>query len=105
MASLRSSVPLRWQFTLAGVVVDSALAMPQIVIRNAAGAVVYRGDPTDPGASSFQPPSASNGFTWGFNWQTKNLPAATYSVFIGSLKTGQTFAAGTAFGPFPVTLK
>ena len=104
-ANLGSSVPLRWQFTLAGAVVDSSLAAPQIVICNAAGAVVYRGDPTDPGASSFQPPSLANGYTWGFNWQSKGIPAGTYTVFIGSLRTNQTFAAGTAFGPFTITLK
>jgi hypothetical protein len=104
-ANVGSSVPLRWQFTIDGVVADSSSAAPQIVIRNAAGAVVYRGDPADPGASSFQIASASNGFTWGFNWQTKDLPKGTYEVFIGSGKTGQIYATGKALGPFAVTLK
>jgi hypothetical protein len=104
-ANLGSSVPLRWQFTINGVVVDSSSARPQIIIVNSAGAVVYQGDPTDPGSSYFQPASGSNGYTWGFNWQTKGLAKGTYQVFVGSLKTGQVYSAGKAFGPFAITLK
>jgi hypothetical protein len=67
--------------------------------------VVYLGSPTDPGSSSFQPPTAANGYTWQFNWQTKDLPAGTYQVFVGSGLTGQKYATGSSFGPFAVKLK
>ena len=103
--NLGSSVPLRWQFTLNGVVFDSSAARPQIVIINSAGAKVYQGDPTDPGSSSFSLPTAANNWTWGFNWQTKNLVAGTYRVYIGSQKTGQIYSAGSAFGPYAITLR
>ena len=99
-----SAVPLRWQFTRNGVVVDSSAAQPQITIRNAAGVVVAQFRPEDPGASGFQPPTAPS-WTWGYNWQTKGLAKGTYQVFVGSQQTGQVYSAGTAFGPFAVTLK
>lgn len=103
-ANVGSSVPLRWQFTLNGVAFNSSAARPQITVRNSAGVVVYQGVPTDPGSSSFKPPSTSN-YTWGFNWQTNGLRPGTYQVFVGSLTSGQIYGAGTAFGPFAVTLK
>jgi hypothetical protein len=100
---LGSSVPLSWRFTLNGAVVNSVDADPEIRISGPSGTTVFT--PEDPGGSSFQPPTAANGYTWQFNWQTKNLIAGTYQVYVGSKKTGQTFAAGTAFGPFNVVVK
>jgi VCBS repeat-containing protein len=100
-----SAVPLRWQFTMAGTVYNSINARPQITVISASGAVIYQGTPQDPGSSSFQAPTAANNYTWQFNWQTKNLRAETYKVFVGSVQTGQVYAAGQAFGPFAVTLK
>ena len=101
-----SSVPLRWQFTVSGTVVDSVNARPQVSILTAGGLLTF--SPADPGSSSFQPPTASNGYTWQFNWQTKDLAAGTYKVYIGSLETGQVYGAAapnTPFGPFAVKLK
>jgi VCBS repeat-containing protein len=101
-----SAVPLRWRFTINGVVVDSANALPRITIYDAVGASVYTGTPQDPGSSSFQPPTAANGFTWQFNWQTKDLTAGRYSVYVGSDLSGQTFPTPpTTGGGFIVTLK
>ena len=103
--SVGSAVPLRWQFTVSGTVYNSVSAQPEITIYNFDGTgPVYRGTPTDPGASSFQPPTASNGYTWQLNWQTKGLTAGKYRVFVGSVQTGQVYGAG-AFGPFVVELK
>lgn len=93
-----SSVPLKWQFTLGGAAVDSSAADPKIVITGPAGSMVFT--PEDPGKSSFQPPTAANGWTWQFNWQTvdnttgASLPAGTYSVSVSSQVTGQTFNGG-----------
>ncbi|HKW02873.1 MAG TPA: HYR domain-containing protein [Vicinamibacterales bacterium] len=98
-----SSVPLQFRFTVNGVVINSFDADPQIRITGPTGNLIFT--PEDPGSSSFQPPTAANGYTWQFNWQGTGLPAGTYQVYVGSLKTGQTFAAGTAFGPFTVVLK
>ncbi len=98
-----SAVPMQWRFTMNNVVVNSADADPQIRIVGPAGTVVF--SPEDPGNSSFQPPTAANGYQWQFNWQTTNLPAGNYQVYVGSIKTGQTFANGLAFGPFTVVLK
>ena len=98
-----SAVPLQWRFTVAGVVVNSADADPQIRITGPSGTLIF--SPEDPGNSSFQPPTAANGYTWQFNWQSANLSAGTYQVYVGSIKTGQTFTAGTAFGPFTVVLR
>ena len=93
-----SSVPLRWQFTADGVAVDSRLADPQIIITGPSGTMSFT--PTDPGRSSFQPPTAANGWTWQFNWQTvtatgTNLPGGVYTVAVKSQQTGQTFPAST----------
>jgi hypothetical protein len=98
-----SSVPLQWRFTMNGTVANSADADPQIRITGPGGTLIF--SPEDPGSSSFQPPTAANGYTWQFNWQSATLAAGTYEVYVGSLKTGQTFASGTAFGPFTVVLK
>jgi hypothetical protein len=86
-----------------GTVVNSADADPQIRITGPGGTLIF--SPEDPGSSSFQPPTAANGYTWQFNWQSATLAAGTYQVYVGSLKTGQTFTSGTAFGPFTVVLK
>jgi hypothetical protein len=93
-----SSIPLKWQFTRGGVAVDSTSAQPKILITGPAGSMVFT--PQDPGKSSFQPPTAANGWTWQFNWQSVNnttgapLPAGTYSVSVASQATGQTFSGG-----------
>jgi hypothetical protein len=102
-----SAVPLAWRFTVDGVAYNSVNARPRITIRRADNSVAYQGTPTDPGASSFQPPTASNGYTWQFNWQTKGLAAATYYVYVTSDQTGQTFpnALAPPSGGFPVKLK
>jgi hypothetical protein len=56
--------------------------------------------PADPGKSSFQLPTAANGWTWQFNWQTVNnttgvaLAVGTYSVSITSQATNQSFNGG-----------
>ena len=99
-----SAIPLKWQFTLSDVVFNSIDANPQVVIVSAAGAVIYAGTPSDPGSSSFQEPTAANGYTWQFNWQTTGLTAGTYRIFVGSQQTGQVYPSG-AFGPWEVRLK
>jgi hypothetical protein len=98
-----SAVPLAWQWTLNGVVVDTpdADSKPSIQIVRPSGGTLTFG-PGDPGSSSFQYNTVTK--THQFNWQTKEangtaLPAGTYQVTVKSGKTGQ------SFGPFPVTLK
>jgi hypothetical protein len=92
-----SSVPLKWQFTMGGVAVNSTASNPKITITGPGGAMSFTA--TDPGKSSFQPPTAANGWTWQFNWQTvtatgANLPTGIYSVSITSQQTNQTFSGG-----------
>jgi len=105
--NLGSAVPLAWRFTVNGVVYNSVNARPRITIRRSDNSVVYTGTPTDAGASSFQPPTASNGYTWQFNWQTKGLVATTYYVYVTSEQTGQTCPNTLAppSGGYPVKLK
>jgi hypothetical protein len=98
-----SAVPLQWRFTLNGVAVDSSTADPEIRIVGPSGTLVFT--PETPGNSSFQPPTAANGYTWQFNWQSTGLTPGNYLVYVGSQKTGQTFGVGLAFGPFTATLK
>jgi hypothetical protein len=88
--NLGSSVPLSWQWTVGGQVIDTADARPQITITGTGGTVTFT--PESPGASSFQ--YSTTTFTWQFNWQTKNLAAGSYSVTITSRKTGQSFSGG-----------
>jgi hypothetical protein len=94
-----SSVPLKWQFTVGGVAVDSTNASPKVTVTGPSGTVMFTA--LDPGKSSFQPPTAANGWTWQFNWQTVDnatgaaLKAGTYSVNVTSQLTGQTFSGGT----------
>ena len=69
-----STVGLKWQFTLGGVAVDSTNANVSITITDASGAsVTFR--PQEPGHNEFKLPTAANGWTWQFNWQTVS-PAA-----------------------------
>jgi len=87
-----SAVPLKWQFTMGGVPVNSVAANPKITISSSTYTVA------DPGKSSFQLPTAANNWTWQFNWQTvtssgAKLPAGDYTVTITSQQTGQTFPA------------
>jgi VCBS repeat-containing protein len=93
-----SAVPLAWRFTVNGIAYNSVSARPSVTIRRADNSVVYTGSPTDPGASSFQPPTASNGYTWQFNWQTKGLVAGSYYVYVTSEQTGQTFPIPPSLG-------
>jgi hypothetical protein len=86
-----SAIPLRWQFTIGGVPVNSANAVPQI--RISGPAINQTFTPADPGNSSFQPPTAANGWTWQFNWQTPST-AGTYSVTVVSGQTGDSFSGG-----------
>jgi hypothetical protein len=92
-----SVIPLLWQFTLAGAAVNSADLNPQITITGPS--VVMTFTPQNPGKSSFQPPTAANGWTWQFNWQTlgntgASLATGVYSVSIAIPSTGQTFSGG-----------
>jgi hypothetical protein len=92
-----SAVPLRWQFSVGGAAFNSTAANPKITITGPNGTMTFT--PQNPGSSSFQPPTAANGWTWQFNWQTSDtngvaLKAGTYSVSIASQFTGQTFSGG-----------
>jgi hypothetical protein len=94
-----SAVPLRWQFTIAGAVFNSTAVNPKITISGPNGTLTFT--PLNPGNSSFQLPSAANGWTWQFNWQTldntgRALPAGVYSITVTSQATGQTFSGGQA---------
>ena len=86
-----SAVPLKWQFTVGGTVVDSSTALPIITITGPNG--TQTSTPNDPGSSSFQPPTAANGWTWQFNWQSATT-AGSYSVTIASGRTGDSFSGG-----------
>jgi hypothetical protein len=92
-----SSIPLLWRFTVGGVAVNSTAANPRITIVGPTTTLTFT--PQNPGNSSFQPPTAANGWTWQFNWQTVTstgapLAAGTYSVTVTSQSTGQTFSGG-----------
>ena len=94
-----SAVPLRWQFTSAGAPFNSTALNPKITISGPNGTLTFT--PQNPGNSSFQLPTAANGWTWQFNWQTldstgKALPAGTYSMTVTSQASGQSFSGGQA---------
>ena len=61
--------------------------------------------PQEPGHNEFKPPTAANGWTWQFNWQTvvasgpldgTALPVGNYTVRVISGLTEQTFPAPPA---------
>jgi hypothetical protein len=89
--NLGSSVPLSWRWTLGGVAVATADALPLITITGPTG-VTTTFTPESPGNSTFQYTSSS--FTWQFNWQTKGLVVGTYSVSVTIRKTGQITSGG-----------
>jgi hypothetical protein len=86
-----SAVPLKWQFTLGGVAIDSSAALPRVTMIGPNGSQSFT--PADPGNSSFQPPTAANGWTWQFNWQSVSV-TGSYSVTISSGLTGDSFNGG-----------
>jgi hypothetical protein len=97
-----SSIPLKWQYTdLAGIVVDSSLAIPRVRIVSTGGASPeVTGEPIivdDPGKSGLRYDSTTD--MWIFNWQTKVFAPGTYDIYITSFHTGQTN------GPFEIQLK
>jgi len=108
-----SSNPIAWQFTDGnGVPVNSPDALPEIWIFRAScttwaiGSLLTDGKPGDPGSSSWQYPVPNRPVdTWQYNWKDSNATAGCYLVFIGSRATGQTYPAGSAFGPIRFTLK
>jgi hypothetical protein len=91
-----SNVTTKWRFTIGGVAVDSSAAGPVLVFTGPGGLVATYSQ-QEPGHSLFKPPTASNGWTWQFNWQTINevtlqaLPVGDYSVQIRITQTNQTF--------------
>jgi hypothetical protein len=100
-----STVALKWQFTLGGVVVDSTAANPEIRITGPGGvSIIY--NPQEPGHSEFKLPTAANGWTWQFNWQTvypqgspldgTPLPEGNYTLTVTSRLSGQTFPVPAA---------
>jgi hypothetical protein len=94
-----SAVPLRWQFTIGGAAFNSTATNPKITITGPTGTLTFT--PQNPGNSSFQLPSAANGWTWQFNWQTvdstgRAFAAGVYSITVTSQATGQTFSGGQA---------
>jgi hypothetical protein len=86
-----SAVPLKWQFTVGGVAINSLAALPRVTMIGPNGSQSFT--PADPGNSSFQPPTAANGWTWQFNWQSASV-TGSYSVTISSGLTGDSFNAG-----------
>ena len=96
------SIPLKWKYAdLAGIVVDSSLAVPRVRILPTGGdppevtgeAIVVE----DPGESGLR--YDSNTDMWIFNWQTKEYSETSYEIYITSFQTGQTN------GPFEICLK
>src|SRR5262249_43528054 len=93
-----SSIPLAWRFTIGGTTANNSNAAPVITIAGPSGTQSF--SPRDPGKSSFQPPTAANGWTWQFNWQSVNnttgaaLPPGSYVVTVTSQLTGQSFNGG-----------
>jgi hypothetical protein len=100
MFNIGSSVPIKWQYTLGGVVVDSSDANPEISFTGP-----YNCGQPESGATEVNEFSPGNSFfnygngTWQFNWKTDGKQAKCYSIRIRSLKTGQ------VNGPFEIRLK
>jgi len=97
-----SSIPLKWQYTLAGNIVDSSAANPSVEIKpvTTTDTTPTEGVPitvNDPGSSGLRYDSTTQ--TWQFNWQTIGLSAGLYNIRITSGQTGQTD------GPFPIKLR
>jgi hypothetical protein len=93
--SAGSAIPLEWRLTRNGVAVGSSGVDPKIRIIAGTGEV-EEFTPEDPGSSSFQPPTESNGWTWHFNWQTvgpngSELATSLYRFEIELRRNGQVF--------------
>ncbi len=91
-----SNVTLKWQFTLGGQAFNSSAVGPSLRFTGPGGLIATY-SLQEPGHSDFKLPTASNGWTWQFNWQTiseqtlQALPAGDYTVQIFVAQTGQTF--------------
>lgn len=101
-AKIGSAFPFVWQYTLGGLVVNSAAAMPEIRIRGPYNCAQGETAATlefvaTPGNSGFQYFVSSN--TWQYNWQTSSLGAGCYAVRIFSRQTRQ------LNGPFVIRLR
>jgi len=97
-----SSIPLKWHYTdLAGIVVDSSLAIPRVrIVPTDAPPPPVTEDPITvdaPGKSGLRYDSAND--MWIFNWQTKEYDPGIYNIYITSFQTGQ------INGPFPIQLR
>jgi len=96
-----SSIPLKWQYSFLGNVVDSSAANPTVEIRLVTGdGTIVEGIPItveDSGVSCLRYDSLT--MTWQFNWQTKGLSPGLYYIRIISGQTGQ------IDGPFQIQLR
>lgn len=98
---IKSAVPLKWQYSLNGTVVDSADANPLISFY---GPVACDGGTdgasvalNDTGASGYQYDTAAR--TWQFNWKTTGLASGCYYFTVTNGAVSQTD------GPFVVRLR
>jgi hypothetical protein len=94
------SIPLKWQYTdNFSDEVDSSAAEPSVKVLFK-GTIDVPADQTilveDPGESGYRYDSDKK--TWQFNWQTKDLNAGSYEIWVTSNQTGQ------VNGPFLIDL-
>jgi hypothetical protein len=109
LANVGSVVPMAWQYTTSGTVIDAGSFVPMTRIfrltscQNGTQTGTAFVDTAKPGSTTFNyKPSSS---TWQFNWKTLNPPftAGCYNVYI-DLTTAQNVLLQTN-GPFKIQLK
>ena len=85
-ANQGSAVPLTWQYSSGGTVIDTRTLVPVVRVRTLSSCT----NGTETGATFFdkQAPGNSNfnydvkTFTWQFNWQTKPFALGCYNIYI-----------------------
>ncbi len=108
-ANVGSVVPMSWQYSVAGSLVDTGSFMPSTRIFRLASCPngTQTGTPfidtAKPGNTNFNYKTSS--FTWQFNWKTLNPPytAGCYNVYIDLLNAQGVLVQGN--GPFKIQLK
>jgi len=108
-ANVGSVVPMAWQYSFAGSLVDTGSFMPSTRIfrltscQNGTQTGAPFIDTAKPGNTNFNYKASS--FTWQFNWKTLNPPytAGCYNVYIDLLNAQGVLLQGN--GPFKIQLK
>ncbi|PYV20749.1 MAG: hypothetical protein DMG24_21840, partial [Acidobacteria bacterium] len=100
--TIKSAVPLKWQYTSGGTAVNSSSANPTVAIYPQQGCNDTNTSDDQPitvtAVGSTTPTYDPSSLTWQLNWKTTGLAAGCYNIVVMNGQTQQTN------GPFPIKL-